>query len=60
VFAGLGLSLGSWLSFAAMVLLPLAGFINRIRVEESALSTTLGSAYTDYASSRKRLIPFVW
>jgi len=60
VLAGLGLSLGSWLSFAAMVLVPLAGFINRIRVEEAALSATLGSAYTDYARSRKRLIPFVW
>ena len=60
VLAGLGLSLGSWLSFAAMVLVPFAGFINRIRVEEAALSATLGSAYTDYARSRKRLIPFVW
>ena len=60
VLAGLGLSLGSWLSFAAMVLVPLAGFINRIRIEEAALSATLGSAYTDYARSRKRLIPFVW
>ena len=60
VLAGLGPSVGSWLSFAAMVLLPLGGFINRVRVEEAALSAALGSAYTDYARSRKRLIPFVW
>lgn len=60
ILGGIGLSLGSWVSFAALVLVPLAGFVNRIRVEEAALSATLGSAYTDYASSRKRLIPFVW
>lgn len=60
ILGGIGLSLGSWLSFAALVIVPLAGFVNRIRVEEAALSASLGSAYTDYASSRKRLIPFVW
>jgi protein-S-isoprenylcysteine O-methyltransferase Ste14 len=60
VLAGIGISYGNWLSLAALIFLPLIGFINRIHVEEAALSATLGAAYTTYASSRKRLIPFVW
>lgn len=57
---GIALTYGNWISVAALVILPTIGFINRIRVEESALATTLGSRYTSYASGRKRLIPFVW
>jgi protein-S-isoprenylcysteine O-methyltransferase Ste14 len=60
ILAGIGLSYGNWLSLAALIFLPLIGFINRIRVEEAALSSTLGDAYTTYASGRKRIIPFVW
>ena len=60
ILGGIGLSYGNWLSLAALMLLPLIGFINRIHVEEAALSATLGAAYTTYASSRKRIIPFVW
>ena len=40
--------------------IPLAGLMNRIRVEEAALAAALGPAYMMYASTRKRLIPFVW
>jgi protein-S-isoprenylcysteine O-methyltransferase Ste14 len=57
---GIGATYGNWLSLGALVLFPLIGFVYRIHVEEAALSTTLGSAYTTYASGRKRLIPFVW
>lgn len=60
ILAGIGLSYGNWLSLAALVLIPLLGILNRIRVEEEALSATLGVAYTSYARGRKRLIPFVW
>jgi protein-S-isoprenylcysteine O-methyltransferase Ste14 len=60
VLGGIGLSYGNWLSLAALLLLPLLGVLNRIRVEEAALSATLGAAYTTYANGRKRLIPFVW
>jgi protein-S-isoprenylcysteine O-methyltransferase Ste14 len=60
ILAGISLSYGNWLSLAALIFLPLIGFINRIHVEEAALSATLGAAYTTYASGRKRLIPFVW
>jgi protein-S-isoprenylcysteine O-methyltransferase Ste14 len=50
----------NWVSLAAMIVLSLAGLAYRIRVEEAALSLTLGDAYTSYSAGRKRLIPFVW
>jgi len=60
ILAGIGLTYGSWLSFACVVLIPAAGFWYRIRVEEAALSRALGDAYIDFARGRKRIIPFVW
>ena len=60
ILAGIGLSYGNWLSLAALTFVPLLGFINRIRVEEAALSSTLGDSYTSYARGRKRLVPFLW
>lgn len=60
ILGGIGLGYGNWLSLAAITLIPLIGFINRIRVEEAALATALGSDYVTYATGRKRLIPFVW
>jgi protein-S-isoprenylcysteine O-methyltransferase Ste14 len=60
IIAGIGLAYGNWLSLTALVGALLVGLVYRIRIEESALASELGSAYTTYASSRKRLIPFVW
>ncbi|MBV9280554.1 MAG: isoprenylcysteine carboxylmethyltransferase family protein [Chloroflexi bacterium] len=61
IFPGIGIDVyPNWLSLAAMTLLPLGGLMYRMRVEESALSATLGEEYTSYAASRKRIIPFVW
>jgi protein-S-isoprenylcysteine O-methyltransferase Ste14 len=37
----------------------IAGYANRIRVEERALARGLGAAYGDYMRRTKRLIPFV-
>ena len=60
ILAGIGLGYGNLLSLVALIVLPLLGVINRIRVEEAALSATLGDRYTSYATGRKRLVPFVW
>ena len=60
IIAGLGFTYGNWLSLGALVLGVLIGVVNRIRVEEAALTQTLGSAYTTYAARRKRILPFVW
>ena len=57
---GLGLGFGNWISLASLALFPLLGLLARIRVEEGALSATLGDAYRIYANGRRRLIPFVW
>jgi protein-S-isoprenylcysteine O-methyltransferase len=57
---GVGAAFGNWISLASLSLIPLVGMLARIRVEESALSTTLGDAYRSYADGRKRLIPFIW
>lgn len=60
ILAGIGISYGNWLSLAAVTLVPLVGFVNRIRVEEDALSAALGQRYRSYAAGHKRLIPGVW
>jgi protein-S-isoprenylcysteine O-methyltransferase Ste14 len=45
-------------SLAAIVIVA-AGYAYRIRVEERALATDLGSPYRDYMRRTKRLIPFL-
>jgi protein-S-isoprenylcysteine O-methyltransferase Ste14 len=59
-FAGMGLALGNWLSFALLAVVPTAGLIIRIRVEEQALLDALGEPYQQFAASRRRLFPGVW
>jgi len=58
--AGVGVLLGSWISLAVMLVLPLAGYLYRMRIEEAALTRELGEPYADYARRTWRLIPFVW
>ena len=60
VLGGIGLCSGNWLSLIALIVLPLAGVLHRIHVEEAALAATLGAAYTTFARHRKRLLPLVW
>jgi protein-S-isoprenylcysteine O-methyltransferase Ste14 len=60
IVAGFGLAAGSWLSFAACLVLPLPAIVWRIRVEEAELERVLGDAYRDYASGRARLVPRLW
>jgi protein-S-isoprenylcysteine O-methyltransferase Ste14 len=60
ILVGLAATYGNWLSVAVFLVIALAGFVHRIRIEEAALSATLGRAYTSYASGRKRLVPLVW
>lgn len=60
IIIGLTLMWSNWLSIVVLLIPVLLAFINRIRVEEAALTETLGAAYTDYAGGRKRLVPFLW
>jgi CubicO group peptidase (beta-lactamase class C family) len=58
-FVGLGLALENWLSILVLVILPAAATFYRISVEEKVLIDHFGSAYTDYMSRTKRLVPGV-
>ncbi len=60
ILTGVGLLYGNWLSVIAIVVLFGCGIGYRIRVEERALLSDLGQRYADYASTHKRLVPFVW
>jgi len=47
------------LASLAAIVVAVAGYAYRIRVEERALATDLGPAYRDYMRRTKRLIPFL-
>lgn len=57
---GVSFALGSWISCLVAALLGLTGLVPRILVEERALASRLGPAWTVFAGHRKRLIPLVW
>jgi protein-S-isoprenylcysteine O-methyltransferase Ste14 len=59
-YLGIGLMSANWVGVAAMVLLPLVFTVWRIRIEETALLTTITDRYQVYAADHKRLIPAVW
>ena len=58
--AGIGVALGNWLSLLLAVLGALIGFTRRIQIEEAALQTRFGTAYTAWAQRTWRLVPFMW
>ncbi len=60
VFVGIGLMLGNWLSLACLAILPTAGLVIRIRVEERALLAGIGEPYRRFLEKRSRLVPGVW
>jgi len=57
---GIGLVLGNRVGLAALVLLPLAGILYRIQVEERVLLRYFGTSYQAYANRTKRLLPGIW
>lgn len=59
MIAGVATALGSWIGVAIGLVLTVTGYVYRVRVEERALTATLGAAYHDYAARTKRFIPFV-
>jgi protein-S-isoprenylcysteine O-methyltransferase Ste14 len=60
VLIGIGLLLGNWLSLLAVAVAATSAMVYRIGVEERALEKALGDRYRQFASTRKRLIPYVW
>ena len=59
-FAGCGLMVGNWVSAASSMALVLIALVHRIRIEERALTASLGDRYRTFAAGRARLVPFVW
>jgi protein-S-isoprenylcysteine O-methyltransferase Ste14 len=59
-FVGIGLALGNWLSVIALIVIPTAGLVVRIHVEERALFAALGEPYRRFAAGRRRLFPGLW
>jgi protein-S-isoprenylcysteine O-methyltransferase Ste14 len=59
-FVGMGLALGNWVSLAVFAVVPTAGLIVRIHVEERALAEALGEPYRRFAAGRRRLFPGLW
>jgi protein-S-isoprenylcysteine O-methyltransferase Ste14 len=57
---GIGLVLGNLVGLIALVVLPLAGILYRIHVEENVLLAYFGSEYQEYANRTKRLLPGLW
>ena len=59
MFIGIGLALGSWVSFALLTLTAVATYAYRVVVEERALLQTIGDPYRDFMRDRKRFIPYI-
>jgi protein-S-isoprenylcysteine O-methyltransferase Ste14 len=57
---GAGLAVGNWFALVAFLALPLAAYVARILVEESALVASMGDEYRSYAGASRRLLPYVW
>ncbi len=59
-FLGLGLTISSWVSVAIIFIPILSAFLYRIHVEEKALGEYFGEEYVQYASTTKRLVPWIY
>lgn len=59
MFAGIGLALGNWVSFALVTVGAIATYAYRVAIEERALLATIGEPYRDFMKDRKRFIPYI-
>jgi protein-S-isoprenylcysteine O-methyltransferase Ste14 len=57
---GVGFLIGNWVAVTGLAVSAACGLAYRIRVEERALLRDLGDRYRVFASTRKRMIPYVW
>ena len=59
MFIGIGLALGSWVSFVLLTIATIATYSYRVAVEERVLLETIGEPYASYMKQRKRFIPYL-
>jgi protein-S-isoprenylcysteine O-methyltransferase Ste14 len=60
IMAGLALGMNSFISFIIVVAPIFLGLQYRISVEEKLLESEFGDEYTQFKSTRKRIIPFLF
>jgi protein-S-isoprenylcysteine O-methyltransferase len=60
VFAGVGLAMGNWFSFAAATLSVVIAYAWRIRVEEIALTERFGAEFEAQKRRTWAVIPLLW
>jgi protein-S-isoprenylcysteine O-methyltransferase Ste14 len=51
--------IGNSIGVGALALLPMIGLADRIRIEERAPAEAPGDAYRSFASTRRRMLPFI-
>jgi protein-S-isoprenylcysteine O-methyltransferase Ste14 len=54
---GLPLSLGTWVGALLVLILSLAGYLYRVRIEEQAMLEFFGEEYREYMQHTWRLFP---
>jgi protein-S-isoprenylcysteine O-methyltransferase Ste14 len=59
MFIGIGLALGSWVSFLLLAIASIATYGYRVVIEERILLQTLGEPYASYMKGRRRFIPHI-
>jgi len=59
MFIGIGLALGSWVSFLLLTVGSIATYGYRVAIEERILLQTLGEPYASYMKGRRRFIPHI-
>ena len=57
---GVGLAMTNWASLVVLLVCVLAGHMYRVRVEEKALSQSIGQSYVEYMHRTKRFIPLMF
>lgn len=60
LYSAIPLMLGAWIGVVIAIVLQFFAYQRRIKYEEAAMSSELGSAYADYARTVKRLVPFIY
>jgi len=60
IVAGFVTVFASLAGYLALMFMTLPGLLNRIRIEERALTGIFGDEYREYCSRTKRLVPFVY
>lgn len=59
LLAGMGIAQANALSVLVLTVLPAAGCLWRMRVEEAALAEVFGDRSRTFAASRARLVPWL-